>query len=268
MNHAARAVLILILLAIMALLLARVGQAPIPVSFQWGTLAISTTAPVAAALLLLVAMVIFYLGQLSLWLIRLPGTLGSRYTSRKRQSAMESLTQAFSALAAGDAASARKFSRNVKLEGETTGPAANLATLLALHLNQLGPLEAEQHLANPVIGPAVALHLTRQAAAAGNWAEVLRLADLGLRALPKHPAFTVLRFKALVNLNDPAAPKALATVKPYLSRTQLTLLTALLDGPTAVNARPVLDNPWVRSFQAWLPTASETFPPEPRPAKA
>lgn len=262
MNQVLRAVLILALLAIMAFLLARIGQNPIPVSLQWGTLSVSTTAPVASALLLLAALAIFYFGQVSLWFIRLPGVFADIAANRKHRSAMENLTRAFSALAAGDAASARKFSRNVALDAKPDTPAAHLATLLALHLNQLGALEAEKHLADPVIGPAVVLHLTRSAAAAGNWAEVLRLSELGLRTLPKQPALLVLHFKALVNLGNPAAPKAVGSVKHLLTRSQATLLAALMGGPNAVNARPVLDNPWVRSLQAWFPTASETFPPE------
>jgi hypothetical protein len=261
MDYALRAILIVALVALMAFLLAHVGQVPVPVTLQWGTLSLSTTAPVAATIILFLVLVIFYIGQFSLWLFNLPASIAEAFSHRKRRSSMESLTQAFSALAAGDAASARKFSQNIKLE-EASGPAANLATLLALHLNQLGSLEAEKHLNNPTIGPAIALHLTRQAAAAGNWAEVLRLSETGLRLLPKHPAFTVLHFKALVNLGNPAAAKAVGSVKHLLTRNQVTLLTALLDGPTALNARPVLDNPWVRALQAWFPTASETFPVE------
>jgi|GEM_PF-5579311 len=259
--YALRAVAILFLLAIMAVLLAKAGQTPVDVTLHWGTLTVTTIAPVAATLIIMVLLGTFYLGQLGSWLGRLPRTFSDLMHFRRRQSTLESIVQANAAIEEGNIAAARKLALAIKEQPGT--PYHNLTTLLLLRLQLLGPQHAEAELANPLTGAAVGLYLARQAASYGKWEEVRRITAHMLKAYPNNAGFQVLHFKALVNLNDAAAASAqLAKLKTKLGSTRHKLLATLLQGPNALNARPTLDNPWVKSFHQWLATPSDVFPPE------
>lgn len=253
MNSVVRAICLLVLLAVMALLLARAGQEPLPVSTQWGTLKIETTAPVAITLLLLLLLAAFYLGQFGSWLGRAAGF----FTNRQQTSIHHIVEQTAAALALGDTDAARKHLNT--LPAHT--PLPPLAAIQSMQVGQLPVPQAETLLTHPTLAPVAALYLSRLAATQGNWNEVRRLTTIGRQHLPANPALLALQFKALVNLNSPEAAQLLPALKPHLGATRTKLLTTIIQGPTSLNAR-TLGHPFTKAFQTWLTTPSEVLPDE------
>lgn len=251
-----RALSVLVLLAVLALVLAKAGQNPVPVTLQWNGTYFSTTGPVAVTLGLLVLLTVFFLGQAGSWLMHLPSRLADFFHGRRRQSALQTLTEAFAQYALGNGVLAAKLIKKLTVE-ESEKP---LLTLLRTQLGQLNAAEEEQGMKNPHIGQLVALAATRRAAATGDWSTVAKLTAKEYANGSKHPAFTVLRFKALVNRNDPELARFLPEIKPFLSKENYRLVSTVTATEIPTPQAGVLSQPWVKTFKQWLATAEETFP--------
>lgn len=254
MNTVLRAFLLFVILLVLALLFGQAGSVPIPVSLQLGDLTATTTAPVAIVVLLAVLLAAFYAGRFTGWLMRLP----RKFLNRKRRAVAEVLADAYAALALQDSARAAKIIEEIK---QPDIPAHDdLLALLQLHTATLPNARAKDNLTNPRLAPITALALAHGAAKKDDWAEVKRLTTIGRQHAPTNLPLLTLQFKALLNLNEPEAAELLPALKPHLGATRHKLLTQIVQGPTALTARPVLDNAWVKTFQQWLPTDSDTFP--------
>ncbi|RZK98925.1 MAG: heme biosynthesis protein HemY [Rubrivivax sp.] len=252
MNTVLRALILFILLAVLALLLGTVAQGPLPVVVQVAGLTIQTTAPIAVIGVLAAFMLAFYLGRLTGWMLRLPRS----WFRRKQAEVSARVADAYAAASMGNATLAQQLLTDLKPEDPAL---ADLATILALQTSPL-PAFSEKTLANPRLAALTALTYARVTAAAANWEETLRLATIGRQHAPQNAYLLTLQFKALVNLNNPDASELLPTLKPLLGTARHKLLVQIIQGPTALTARPTLDSAWVRAFQQWLPTGSDIFP--------
>lgn len=252
MNTVFRAVILFMLLAVLALLLGTVGQAPLPVAVQIGTLTLTTSAPIAIVAVLAAFMLAFYLGRLTGWMIRLPRS----WFRRKQAEAFTKITDAHAALAMGNPTLARQLVDNLKPDDTTQ---ADLIQLVSLQSPPLPPLN-EKNLANPRLAALTALTYAQAAANAFDWEETLRLATLGRQFAPENAHLLTLQFKAMVNLGNPRVTELLPALKPLLGPTRHKLLATVITGPNTLTARPTLDNTWVKSFEKWLPTGSAVFP--------
>ncbi len=250
---------VLVALGLTAWALALFSTSPLPVTLSIGSLQLQTSLPVAAVVGLIVLVLAFYAGRLAGWLLRLPRTL----LHIRRRKAGQQLAQAYAALFLHNTAAAMPHLEGFHPDTETHALLADLLHLAAHLQAHTMPPKLEHHLANPISAPLAAWAAARHAATQTDWPEVARLTALGREHAPRHLPLLVLQFKALVNLGDPQATTLLPALKPHLSTPSFRLLTELLQGPTALTARPVLDNPWVTTFQAWLPTPSEDLPDEP-----
>ncbi len=250
-----RATLLLVILLVLALLLGQAGMVPVPVTVTIGTLQLQTTAPVAITLALTLLLGVFYLGRLTGWMLRLP----TKWLNRRKVAAADAIADGYTSLAMMNNTAATQHLGTIS----TSNPALNdLLTLLRVHTNTITPTQANQALANARLAPVAALYLARNAAQLADWPEVKRLTSIGRQSAPNNLPLQTLQFKALVNLNDPAAQSLLPIFKTTLGSEHHKLLTQILQGPTALTAGPVLGSPWVRAVQAWLPTPSDTFPTE------
>jgi hypothetical protein len=253
MNTALRAFLLFVILLVLALLLGQAGTVPIPVSLQIGSLTAQTTAPVAITLGLTILLVAFYLGRLTGWLTRLPG----KWLNRKSSQVADRIADAYAAYYLANPTLAHQHLAGLKPD---TPAHADLIHLLELQLPPLPPLLSDRHLANPRTAALTALAYAHAAAAQADWAEVKRLTTLGRPFAPENPRLLVLQFKALVNTNDPAATEALPSLKPLLGRPRHQLLSQIISNPTALAARPLPDQKWLKSLEIWLATPSDVFP--------
>lgn len=263
MKSLLRALAILICLLALLFLLAKSGTTPVPVVLQWDKTTLTTTAPVAITFALLLFFVMFYLGRLVSWLAGLPRQLRSLMEGRRVLTTWEALTQGYASLMMNDTAAAIRIANNLRPAPHEAG----LVTLLKLQTNRLTEAEAQSHLTDPIIGPLVNLHFARLNARTGNWAVVKSYTTPGLALTPGHPVLNTLHFKALVNLNDPAAVDFLPNIKPFLTRNTYQLLSTIIAAGITTPHAAALSHPWVRAFQKWLPTANETFPDEPKTSR-
>lgn len=252
MNTVLRAVLLFALLAVLALLLGTVAQGALPVTLQVNAVTLQTTAPIAIIGVLAILCLAFYLGRLTGWMIRLPRS----WFRRKQAEVSAKVADAYAAASMGNTTLARQLVTDLKPEDPAL---ADLITVLTL---QGAPLPAftEKSLANPRLAALTALTYARVRATENDWVEVLRLTTVGRQHAPDNSALLTLQFKALVNTNDPQATDLLPALKPLLGPTRHKLLTQVIQGPTALTARPTLDSKWVKAFEHWLPTASSQFP--------
>lgn len=259
MNTVLRAFLLFAILLVLALLLGQAGSIPVPISVQLGTLSLQTTAPVGITLVVAILLLSFYAGRFTGWLLRLPRHLHNH----RKQTVAETLADAYTAYTLADFPTATKLVNSLKPEALAENAAyADLASLLALQLGQMTPQHAQKLLENPRLVVPAALFLARFAAAQENWTEVRRVTIIGRRHAPGDIHLLALQFKALVNLNDPLATELLPALKTPLGPQRHKLVTGALQGPNALTARPLLDSPWIKAFQEWLPTPSDTFPAE------
>lgn len=252
-----RALAVLGTLVLLAVVLAKAGQSPVPVNLQWGQTTFGTTAPVAVTLLLLVMVLAFFAGQAGSWLMRIPSMLQNFVQGHHRQSTVQQLADAFTHLAMGNTAAAAKLAKKLKAEG----PEQPLITLLHTQLGQLSGAEETKALQHPTLGQLAALQAARRAAKSANWEGVRELTAKYTHNI--HPAFTVLHFKALVNLNDPRLTTFLPELKPLLSKSHYQLVSTITATGITTPHAAVLSQPWVKQFQKWLTTPDETFPSEP-----
>lgn len=252
-----RALSVIVVLVAMLVVLAKAGQAPVPVSLHWGQITLGTTAPVAITLVMLVVMLAFFAGQAGSWLMRIPTMLQNFVQGHQRQSTVQQLADAFTHLAMGNAAAAAKLAKKLKAEG----PEQPLITLLHTQLGQLSTAAEAKALQHPILGQLAALQAARRAAKSANWEVVRELTAKYTHNF--HPAFTVLHFKALANLNDPKLTTFLPELKPLLSKSHYQLVSTITATGITTPHAAVLSQPWVKQFQKWLTTADETFPLEP-----
>ncbi len=252
MSTVLRAFILFTLLALLALLLGTVAQGPLPVTLQVAQVTLQTSAPVAIIAVLAAFMLAFYLGRLTGWMIRLPRS----WFRRKQAEASGKVADAYAAASMGNHTLARQLLADVKSEDPAL---ADLATILALQSTPLPPF-TEKSLTNPRLAALTALTYARVAASASNWEETLRLTTTGRQYAPQNQYLLTLQFKALVNLNNPEASELLPALKPLLGPTRHKLLAQIIQGPTALTARPTLDNKWIKAFEQWLPTGADIFP--------
>ena len=252
MDTVFRAFILFVILGLLALMLGMAGQAPLPVSLQIDTLRLQTSAPIAIIAVLAMLMLAFYCGRLTGWMIRLP-----RHWFRRKQAGVPArIADAYAAAAMGNTTLALQQLEGLKPEDPAH---TDLIRMLALQSSPLPPL-SEKNLTNPRLAPLTARTYAQAAASAANWPETLRLTTIGRQYNPENTSLLTLQFKALVNLNSPEATDLLPALKPLLGPTRHKLLAQIINGPTALTARPTLDHKWVKSFEQWLPNGSDTFP--------
>lgn len=256
MTPVLRAFALITLLVAMLVLLAKTGQEQVPVMLQWGSTQLSTTAPVVLTFVLLIVLVIFYTGRLIGWVVNIPAMLRAYWHGNRYLSTTESLTHGFTALLMADLKTATATAKALKPEASLQ----SLITLLKLHTNQLTAPEAETMLGHLILGPIVALHFARLNAARNNWAMVQHYTVAGLRNAANHPALLTLHFKALVNQGMPQATLFLPQLKPLVSRQTYQLLSTVVAAGITTPHAAALSHPWVKTFQKWLATDSETIP--------
>ena len=250
MNVVLRAVLLFLVLLVTVMLLGQSGGAPLPVALTVNTTVFTTTAPVAITIVLAVLLTAFYLGRLTGWLVRLP----HKMLNRRKIAPADSLADAYTALAMNDVALATRHLTDLKPDHPAL---QDLTSLAQLQTHTLPPSQAQKNLTNPRLAAVTALSMARSAAASSDWPEVKRLTTVGRQHAPQHHELLTLQFKSLVNLNDPAATDLLPALKSHLGPDRHKLLAQILQ----TNPNPaILSDPWVKSFQQWLPTGSGTFP--------
>lgn len=256
-----RALAILTCMVALLVLLAKSGTTPVPVSVQWNTTTLSTTAPVAITFGLLVLFITYYFGRLTAWLLNLPATIRAYIQGRRVMSTWEALTQGFASLAMGEKSAAIRIANTLRPAPHERG----LVTLLKLQTGELTETEAQSFLTDPTLGPLINLHFARHHARAGKWRMVRTYTTPGLALNPSQPVLNTLHFKALLNLGeDEAAVSFLPNIKPQLTRNTYQLLSTIIAAGITTPHAAALSHPWVRAFQKWLPTPSETFPDEPK----
>jgi len=261
MRTAVHAILLLGLLILLAFLMAQVGTMPLPVVATVGDLTLTTTAPVAAVLLLAALLAAFYLGRFTGWLRRLFRRIPTSHAQKKRESAAETFADAFAAYELSDFPTMEKHLNTLGADPFPTDPSlTDVHTTLSIATSRFPPAALEKYLTYPRLAPLAALHLARHFAAKANWKEVLRVTTAGREHNPRNTSLLTLQFKALVNTGNPEAQDLLPALKPLLGPKRLKLITTILAGPTSLTARPVLEDPFTRTFQAWLDTPAETWP--------
>jgi len=258
MSTLLRAFLLFIILLALALLLGQASTGPIPVTLTLGTLSLGTTAPVAITLVIALLLLAFYFGRFTSWVLHLP----RRFLNYRKVAAADAIADAYAALALQDLPTTGKLITDVRTENAAL---SDLLILLHLHTATISPTQAQASLSNPRLAAITALYLARHAAAQSDWNEVRRLTAIGRKYAPHNLPLLTLQFKALVNLNDPAAADLLPALKSHLGSPRHKLLTQVIQGSGVITTRPnvtMLDSPWVKSIQTWLPTPSDTFPAE------
>lgn len=256
MKSVLTALAVLAALLAVAWLLALGGTAPQPITLTIGTTQLQTSLPVALILTFIVLVLMFYLGRLVSWLLRLPGT----WQHLRHRKAGQQLIEAYNAYLQNNPTEAQKHLANVTPDTETHAILANLLRLRG-HLDAATrPEKLEVSLANPSTVVLAAWAAARAAAQDADWPEVARLTALGRAHAPQLPALQNLQFKALVNTGSPQAANLLPLLKPRLGAEYTKLAEHLLQGPTTLTARPLLESRWVKAFEHWLTTPSEDLP--------
>ncbi len=256
MKSALTATLVLTVLLVVAWLLALWGTAPLPITLTIDTTVLHTSVPVAIMLVLAVLVFVFYLGRLTGWFLRLPGTL----LHIRNRKAGQQLIDAYTAYLLEDLAEAQKRLNGFKADNETHAILADLLRLRDNLDNATMPDKLEKHLANPSTALLSAWAGARAAAYQSQWDEVSRITVLGREQAPNHLPLQVLQFKALTNLGDAQASTLLPLLKNKLGAANTKLVGQILQGPDALAARPILESRWVKDFEAWLATPSEDLP--------
>jgi HAMP domain-containing protein len=151
MKSALTALLVLAFLLVVAWLLALWGTAPLPVTLILGTTVLNTSVPVAIMLVLAVLVLTFYLGRLTGWFLRLPGTL----LNIRNRKAGQHLIDAYNAYLLEDSAEAIKRLSHFTPDTEVHALLANLLRLRdnldtatrrnSKHISPIPPLSSSRH---------------------------------------------------------------------------------------------------------------------------
>jgi len=256
MKSAFTALLVLAILLVVAWLPALWGTAPLPVTLTIDNIVLHTSVPVAIMLVVALLVLTFYLGRLTGWFLRLPGTL----LHIRNRKAGQQLIDAYTAYLLEDLTEAQKRLNGFKPDNETH---ALLADMLRLRDNldtATMPEKLEKHFAHPSTVVLAAWAGARAAAHQSQWDEVARITAIGREYAPQHLPLRVLQFKALTNLGDPQASTLLPLLKTDLGASNTKLIGQILQGPDATTVRPLLENRFVKDFELWLTTPSEDLP--------
>jgi uncharacterized protein HemY len=260
MRNVLGALNLLVLLAAVLAVVAVTGHNPGTVKVTWLGWDADTTAASAAVGAIIALTVAFYLGQFVSWVMRLPRIIGNWFRPAPPKPELHNLVRALAHHAAGDGKTATRLieKANPRTEEEALETYARLVAGLA------DPVEIDTALADSALGPLAALVAARQAAAQGNWTLVAALTGEALGRFGKLPALQALHLKALLNTGETSAAVAfLPQLRAHLPVAQWPLLETAVKGPSALNA-PRLDNPWYKTFQAWLATDDAQIPPAKR----
>jgi HemY protein len=234
-----RAILYLVQLALIVALAVWLAEQPGEVRIDWMGWRIETSAAILALLVLALAWALAVLRGLWLWLKRAPGEFVEARRERRREQGYEALGRGLAAVAAGDAAEAKRLAR--KASGLLDEPP--LTRLLSAQAAQLGGDEAEaerqfQAMREDPATEFIGLRgLLAKALRDGDRSQALALAERALEVRPGVPWLLKQTFSlqaeagrwraAMVTLADAAGRGAV--VKEAARRARTAMLTALAE---------------------------------------
>ncbi|TNE37119.1 MAG: heme biosynthesis protein HemY [Alphaproteobacteria bacterium] len=128
-----RSIFIFVLVALIAFGAVWLSDYPGDVRLTWGGIEVETSIVVIAALTLIFAVVVALFYRFWLWLKRGPGRIGAVFSNRRRERGLEALSSGMVAIAAGDAAEARRQA----IEAEKTLGGEPMTLLLAAQAAEL-----------------------------------------------------------------------------------------------------------------------------------
>lgn len=237
-----RALFYLIQLAVAAAAAVWLVERPGEVRIDWQGWRIETSAPLLVLLILALAWVLALLRGLIRWIRRAPGAFVQARRERRREAGYEALGRGLAAVAAGDAAEAKRLAR--KASGLLDEPP--LTRLLAAQAAQLGgdEKEAERQFQAMRADPATEFlglrGLLAKALREGDRATALTLAERALELKPTAPWLLKQVFAlqaeagnwraAIATLADASGRGAIPREEATRART--AILTALADETT------------------------------------